>query len=71
MNLGRWDGTEINIIPAQMFQVVRTFIHPQYVASNLKNDVAILRLSPNVNLGVTPTIATVETQIYLRFKLKN
>lgn len=38
--------------------MTRIFIHPQYVASNLKNDIAILRLATSVPLGTSPTIGT-------------
>lgn len=39
--------------------MTRIFIHPQFNAANLKNDIAILRLSSAVPLGQTPTMATV------------
>jgi Trypsin len=54
--MGRWEGSEL--IQIQQFNIVRLFIHPQFNSANLRNDVAILRLSQSVNLGVTPTITT-------------
>ena len=57
--MGEWDASSsTEPIPAQEFQVVRIFIHPQYTASNLRNDVAILRLQTPVQLGQVPTITT-------------
>lgn len=57
--MGEWDASSsTEPIPAQEFQVVRIFVHPQYTASNLRNDVAILRLQTPVQLGQVPTITT-------------
>ncbi|XP_063708669.1 phenoloxidase-activating factor 2-like [Culicoides brevitarsis] len=59
VRLGEWDAASTREpIPAQEFTVSRIFIHPNYVASNLRNDIAVLRLSTRVNLGQTPTITT-------------
>lgn len=38
--------------------MARIFVHPSYTANNLKNDIAILRLSSPVSLGQFPTIGT-------------
>lgn len=35
-------------IPAQEFTVVRVTIHPQFIQSNLRNDIAVLRLAAAV-----------------------
>ncbi|KAJ6640218.1 Phenoloxidase-activating factor 2 [Pseudolycoriella hygida] len=45
-------------LPAQEYIVSRIFIHPNYNAANLKNDVAILRLSTAVPLGNSPAVGT-------------
>lgn len=59
VRLGEWNaGGASEPIPAQEYIVSRVFIHPNYNAANLKNDVAILRLSVAVPLGNTPTVAT-------------
>uniref|UniRef100_A0A336KPT0 CSON012726 protein n=1 Tax=Culicoides sonorensis TaxID=179676 RepID=A0A336KPT0_CULSO len=59
VRLGEWDASSTTEpIPAQEFTVSRIFIHPNYVASNLRNNVAILRLATRVNLGQVPTITT-------------
>ena len=39
--------------------VSRIFVHQQFVASNLRNDIAVLRLANVVPLGQTPTIGTI------------
>lgn len=50
--MGEWDAsTNTEPIPAQEFQVARIFIHPQFQATNLRNDVALLRLATPVQLG--------------------
>ncbi|XP_058821228.1 phenoloxidase-activating factor 2-like [Topomyia yanbarensis] len=59
VRMGEWDASAASEpIPAQEFNVVKIFIHPSYTSSNLKNDIAMLRLSSAVNLGTTPTITT-------------
>lgn len=57
--MGEWDASSsTEPIPAQEFQVSRIFIHPQFTVSNLRNDIAILRLATPVPLGQVPTITT-------------
>ena len=57
VRLGEWDAsTSTEPIPAQEFQVSRIFINPSFNAANLRNSIAILRLSSAVPLGQTPTI---------------
>ncbi|KAJ6636460.1 Phenoloxidase-activating factor 2 [Pseudolycoriella hygida] len=59
VRMGEWNsGSATEPIPAQEFIVSRVIIHPNYNAANLKNDVAILRLSTPVPLGNNPAIAT-------------
>jgi hypothetical protein len=59
VRLGEWDAAQNREpIAPQEFTIQRIFIHPSFVASNLRNDVAILRLSSPVILGQTPTITT-------------
>ncbi|XP_055611765.1 phenoloxidase-activating factor 2 isoform X2 [Uranotaenia lowii] len=59
VRMGEWDASAASEpIPAQEYTVVKIFIHPSYTATNLKNDIAMLRLSSAVNLGTTPTITT-------------
>lgn len=57
--MGEWNaGGATEPIQAQDFTVTRIVTHPNFNNQNLKNDVAILRLSSSVVLGATPTIAT-------------
>ncbi|KAL7014334.1 hypothetical protein ACKWTF_015867 [Chironomus riparius] len=57
VRLGEWDASSLNqVITPQEYQVARIFIHPQFTASNLRNSIAILRLSTPVTLGTTPSI---------------
>ncbi|XP_055642041.1 phenoloxidase-activating factor 2-like isoform X2 [Toxorhynchites rutilus septentrionalis] len=59
VRMGEWDASsESEVYPAQQYTVTRITIHPSYSSSNLKNDIAVLRLSSAVNLGTTPTITT-------------
>lgn len=59
VRLGEWDASAASEpIPAQEYTVVKYFVHPGYIAANLKNDIAMLRLASSVNLGATPTITT-------------
>ncbi|XP_053694080.1 phenoloxidase-activating factor 2-like isoform X2 [Sabethes cyaneus] len=57
IRMGEWDAsTPSELIPVQEYNVMKFFIHPSYSSSNLRNDIAVLRLSSAVNLGITPTI---------------
>lgn len=59
MRLGEWNATSTSEpIPIQQYVVARIFVHPLFVSTNLRNDIAILRLSSPVPLGTVPTIAT-------------
>lgn len=59
IRLGEWDASSnIEPIASQEYTVARIFIHPSFTAGNLRNDIAIIRLSSSVQLGVTPTITT-------------
>uniref|UniRef100_A0A182QE06 Peptidase S1 domain-containing protein n=1 Tax=Anopheles farauti TaxID=69004 RepID=A0A182QE06_9DIPT len=59
VRLGEWDAAvTTEPLPVQEFNVARYFVHPNFNSANLRNDIAILRLSGTVNLGTTPTIAT-------------
>ncbi|XP_052888227.1 phenoloxidase-activating factor 2 [Anopheles moucheti] len=59
VRLGEWDAaTTSEPLPVQEFNVARYFVHPSFNSANLRNDIAILRLSGTVALGTTPTIAT-------------
>lgn len=59
VRLGEWDAANTNepIQPLQQV-VARIFVHPNFNSANLKNDVAILRLTTPVALGQYPTIGT-------------
>jgi hypothetical protein len=60
VRLGEWDASSLNqVITPQEYQVARIFIHPQYTVTNLRNSIAILRLSTPVTLGTTPSITPV------------
>ncbi|CAG9810044.1 unnamed protein product [Chironomus riparius] len=57
VRLGEWDASSvIEPIQAQEYQVQRVFINPAYNSANLRNSIAILRLTNAVPLGLTPTI---------------
>jgi Trypsin len=59
VRLGEWDAaSNSEPISAQEFFVSNIFIHPQFSATNLKNNIAILRLSSSIQLGQVPTIST-------------
>ena len=50
--MGEWDASSTTEpFPAQESNVARIFVHPGYVATNLRNDIAILRLATPVTLG--------------------
>lgn len=47
--MGEWDASSTREpIQAQEYTVSRVFIHPSYVSTNLRNDIAVLRLSSRV-----------------------
>lgn len=57
--MGEWDAaTSTEPLAAVEFIVSRIFVHPQFTATNLRNNIAILRLSTSVQLGQVPTITT-------------
>lgn len=59
VRLGEWDTRNTNEpLPDREFGVSRIFIHPAFNILNSKNNIAIVRLSSNVNLGEFPTIGT-------------
>uniref|UniRef100_A0A182YG35 Uncharacterized protein n=1 Tax=Anopheles stephensi TaxID=30069 RepID=A0A182YG35_ANOST len=59
VRLGEWDAASTSEpLPVQEFNVARYFVHPSFNSANLRNDIAIIRLSGTVTLGTTPTIAT-------------
>lgn len=59
VRLGEWDAsTSVEPVPPQEYNVARIFVHPSYTASNLRNNIAILRLVNPVSLGTVPTITT-------------
>jgi hypothetical protein len=50
--IGEWDAaTATEPFGALEYNVARIFVHPQYTAANLRNNVAILRLANPVVLG--------------------
>jgi hypothetical protein len=52
VRLGEWDASQATEgLAPQEYTVSRIFIHPSYNAGNLRNSIAILRLSTPVNLG--------------------
>lgn len=59
VRLGEWDASaSAEPLAAQEFFVQRIFVHPQYSSANLRNNIALLRLSSAVPLGLVPTITT-------------
>lgn len=69
--MGEWDAAgATEPIAAQEYLVTRVFIHPQFTASNLRNNIAILRLASAVPLGQTPSISPVCWDFFFKF-LKN
>ncbi|KDR16418.1 Serine proteinase stubble [Zootermopsis nevadensis] len=57
IRLGDWDITR-NIEPYsyQDYEISSVYIHPQFNSANLQNDIAIIKLSQPVPLGVYPNI---------------
>lgn len=46
VRMGEWNAASTaQPLPPQEYFVTRIFVHPSFNAANLKNDVAILRLS--------------------------
>lgn len=59
VRMGEWNiGSTTQPIPPREFNVIRIFMHPQFNSQSLANGIAIMRLSPNVPLGVAPTLGT-------------
>lgn len=59
VRMGEWNAAgDTEPLPAQEFAVARIFMHPNFNAGNLKNDIAIIRLAVPVPLGQLPTITT-------------
>ncbi|XP_050085810.1 phenoloxidase-activating factor 2-like isoform X2 [Anopheles aquasalis] len=59
VRLGEWDAASTREpLPTQEFTVTRYFVHPSFSSANLRNDIALLRLSGTVTLGTVPTITT-------------
>lgn len=61
VRLGEWNAVSPSNEPlsAQEFYVAQIFMHPQFNPNNLRNDIAVLRLTGPVPLGTTPTITNV------------
>lgn len=58
--MGDWDtSTTSEVLPYVEFEVSRRMVHPKYDATNLKNDIVVLRLAEPVPLGKYPHISTV------------
>lgn len=57
VRLGDWDITK-NFEPYnyQDFAISSIYIHPQFNSANLHNDIAVIKLSQSVPLGVYPNI---------------
>jgi len=57
VRLGEWDITQ-NIEPYsyQDYVISKIYIHPQFNSANLQNDIAVIKLSQPVPLGVYPNI---------------
>lgn len=59
VRMGDWDtSSENEPLPYKEYTVKMTYVHENYTASNLKNNIAICRLEKMVPLGRYPTIAT-------------
>ncbi|KAG5668604.1 hypothetical protein PVAND_016540 [Polypedilum vanderplanki] len=56
VRLGDWTIGASQPIPAREFTVIRVFVNSLYNSQSLANSIAILRVSPNVPIGLTPTI---------------
>lgn len=57
--MGDWDtSTRSEPIPFMEFNVSRVIVHPRYTSINLQNNIAIMKLSSAVPLGLFPTIST-------------
>lgn len=58
VRLGEWDiSTTSEPLPYLEFDVAQQFIHPKFDVTNMKNGIAVLRLSQTVPIGRLPTIA--------------
>jgi hypothetical protein len=56
--MGDWDtSVRTEPIPSMEFNVSRVVVHPQYSSINLHNNIAIMKLSSAVPLGLFPTIS--------------
>lgn len=58
VRLGEWTIGGSKPINFMEFNVIRAFTHYAFNPNSLVNSMAILRVSPDVPLGLTPTIAT-------------
>lgn len=56
--MGDWDtSTRNEPIPYMEFNVSRVVVHPRYNSINLQNNIAVMKLSSAVPLGLYPTIS--------------
>jgi hypothetical protein len=56
---GEWDFRNNNeMLPDEDFNVSSIRVHPQFDNRTARNNIAIFRLSQNVDLGEFPTIGT-------------
>lgn len=57
VRLGDWDITR-NIEPYsyQDHVIASVYIHPEFNSANLQNDIAVIKLSQQIPLGVYPNI---------------
>lgn len=59
VRFGEWNlDSTAEPLPYKEYPVAATFIHPNFDATNSKNNIAVLRLSTDVMLGAYPTIGT-------------
>lgn len=59
VRIGEWNAAVITEpIPAEDLTVTNAFINPSFNANNLQNDVAVLRLSRDIDLAAKSTLGT-------------
>jgi secreted trypsin-like serine protease len=72
VRLGEWNLADTNEpIQSREFNVIRVFSHPQYNPNSLTNSIAILRVSPIIPLGLTPTITNACLSRNVTFRRSN
>lgn len=60
VRLGEWNaGSDNETFPPVEITIANVFVHPMFNSKNLQYDIAMIRLSSNAPLGVTPLITNI------------